>query len=137
MSDELKEWIEKELTLEDTSQILDEVKDKVKQLIRITKDGNFKTIPSGLTDKDVCYLYFVARAYSFKAGYVESDEVKNEDLKAGLKKINPPSIDTYIAEMRKDGLIEQVRTGVHTINYLRMSSGLEEISSKLGGNNVS
>lgn len=133
----MKKWIEKELTLEDTSQVLDEVKDKVKKLIRLTKDGNFKPIPSGLTDKDVCYLYFVARAYSLKVGYVESDEVKNEDLKTSLKKINSASIDTYIAEMRNDGLIEQVRTGVHRVNYLTMSSGLEQIISKLGGNNAS
>lgn len=137
MSDELKKWIEKELTLEDTSQVLDEAKDKVKKLIRLTKDGNFKTIPTGLTDKDVCYLYFVARAYSLKVGYVESDEVKNEDLKATLKKINAASIDTYIAEMRNSGLIEQVRTGVHKINYLTMSSALDEISPKLGETNAS
>jgi hypothetical protein len=137
LSDELKKWIENELTLEDTSQVLDQVKDKVKQLIRLTKDGNFMPIPSGLTDKDICYLYFVARAYSLKAGYVESDEVKNEDLKVSLKKINPASIDTYIAEMRNDGLIEQVRIGVHKINYLKMPSGLEEILSKPGATNAS
>lgn len=116
--------------MEDTSQVLDNAKDKVKRLIRIGKDGNFRVIPNKVTDKDACYLYFVARGYSFKAGYVTSDEVRNEDLKIILR-INPPSIDTYIMEMRNEGRIEQVQTGVHRINYVRMSEDLDEILAKI------
>lgn len=134
MSDKLREWIEKELTMEDTSQLLDDAKEKVKRLIRLGKDGNFRVIPNNITDKDVCYLYFVARSYSFKAEYVQSDEVKNEDLKSILR-INPPSIDTYIMEMRNEDRIEQVRTGVHRINYLRMSGNLDEILAKIDQEN--
>lgn len=130
LTDNLREWIEKELTMENNSQILEAVKDKIKRLIRITRDGNMKVV-AAVSDKDTCYLYFVARAFSLIAEYVKSDEVKNEDLKTALK-INPPSIDNYVMEMRKEGLIEQVRTGVHRINYLRMPEALDDVLSKIG-----
>ena len=121
--------------MQDPSDILEEVKEKTKKLIRITKDGNFMVIPQETADKETCYLGFVARAYAFKAGYVPSDEMKSEDLKS-LVKINPPSVDAHIMELRNEGLIDQVRTGVHKINYLRLLATLDTILAKIGGDNA-
>ena len=135
MTDQLREWIEKELTIQDPSEILEEVKEKTKKLIRITKDGNFTVILHDTTDKDTCYLCFVARAYAFKAGYVPSDEMKNEDLKS-LVKINPPSVDTHIMELRNEGIIDQVQMGVHKVNYLRLSATLDTLLAKIGEDNA-
>ncbi|MEM2175602.1 MAG: hypothetical protein QXI58_08305 [Candidatus Micrarchaeia archaeon] len=129
---ELKKWIEKELIIsgggETLSNILDPIKEDVKNFIRLTKDGNIYLLPATqeLPKYYQIYLYFIGKAYSYVANLSNSDEVTNKELENNLR-LPEGTVKGSLKVLRESDWIFSLKPGLHKLNYSKLNEAFKTL----------
>lgn len=130
--EELKKWIEEELTVSEISDLVKN-KDRVKEVIRITKDGKilFNVDLTKLSAKQIVCLYMIGKVYARVAGYVDTESVSNRELLA----LNMPegTIGYTLKELRDERTIVAEKAGIHRILYTEIGRILNSVLENTPG----
>ena len=134
----LKEWIEKELMVSDNREelvsVLNSVKERVKNHLRLSKEGSITLRPQArkLQKCLQIYLYLIGKAYGYIADIFDDYDVTNEELEKKLKLPNG-TVKYCLKELRDKGWIIPLKPGVHKVDPSRIEEVLDVIDQEVIG----
>ena len=120
----MAEWVKRELLANEGDE-LNSNKERVKQFIRLTPDGNVIVNNKQLTSRLQIVLYFIGLAYAKAAGLREDDTASNKEIADRLG-FPVGTVHPKIKELREDHSLIVVGEGIHRINYARIGNLLDE-----------
>jgi len=119
----LDEWIRKELTVDIESE-LSKYKEKVKTLISLTPSGEVLLKSSNLTAKEKILAYLIGKTYANVANYSEGTATNKELIDA--LHLPEGTVKFCLFELRKEGLILSVESGVHQVKVASVGMAFEK-----------
>lgn len=126
--EKLSEWVKRELVASGDDE-LDSNKERVKNFIRLTENGNVTITNKDLKSRHRVALYFIGAAYARVAGLRKDDSVANKEIEDRLG-LPQGTVRPIVKRLREEHSINPVNEGKHKINYARIGTLLEEIEQQ-------
>lgn len=120
----LKKWIENEMTVDIESELLKH-KEKVKNLVQLTKTGDVILKQTDLTAKQKILVYLIGKTYSKVADYTKDETVTNKELIETLS-LPEGTVKNALFDLRNEGLVNSLESGVHRIRLTNIGLALSE-----------
>jgi predicted transcriptional regulator len=120
----LKKWIENEMTVDIESELLKH-KEKVKNLVQLTKTGDVILKQTDLTAKQKILVYLIGKTYSKVADYTKDETVTNKELIETLS-LPEGTVKNALFDLRNEGLVNSLESGVHRIRLTNIGLALSK-----------
>jgi predicted transcriptional regulator len=118
----LKKWIEDEMTVDVESELLKH-KEKVKNLVQLTKTGDVILKQTDLTAKQKILVYLIGKVYCKAADYTKDETATNKEL---IETLGLPegTVKNSLFDLRNEGIVNSLESGVHRIRLANIGLAL-------------
>jgi predicted transcriptional regulator len=118
----LKKWIEDEMTIDIESELLKH-KEKVKNLVQLTKTGDVILKQTDLTAKQKILVYLIGKTYSKVADYTQNETATNKEI---IETLGLPegTVKNVLFDLRNEGIVNSLESGVHRIRVANIGLAL-------------
>jgi len=120
----LKKWIEDEMTINIESELL-KYKEKVKNLVQLTKTGDVILKQTDLTAKQKILVYLIGKTYSKVADYTQNETATNKEI---IETLGLPegTVKNVLFDLRNEGIVNSLENGVHRIRVANIGLALSK-----------
>jgi predicted transcriptional regulator len=100
-------------------------KEKVKNLVQLTKTGDVILKKTDLTAKQKILVYLIGKMYSKVAEYNKDETATNKEL---IEMLSLPegTVKNSLFELRNEGLVSSLEEGVHRIKLANINVALNK-----------
>jgi predicted transcriptional regulator len=120
----LKKWIEDEMTIDIESELLKH-KEKVKNLVQLTKTGDVILKQTDLTTKQKVLVYLIGKTYSKVADYTQNETATNKEIIETLS-LPEGTVKNVLFDLRNEGIVNSLESGVHRIRVANIGLALSK-----------
>jgi len=100
-------------------------KEKVKNLVQLTKTGDVILKQTDLTAKQKILVYLIGKTYSKVADYTKDETVTNKELIETLS-LPEGTVKNALFDLRNEGLVNSLESGVHRIRLTNIGLALSK-----------
>jgi len=120
----LKKWIEDEMTIDIENELLKH-KEKVKNLVQLTKTGDVILKQTDLTAKQKILVYLIGKTYSKVADYTQNETATNKEI---IETLGLPegTVKNVLFDLRNEGIVNSLESGVHRIRVANIGLALSK-----------
>jgi len=119
----LDEWIRQELMV-DLETALSKHKERVKSILRLSKEGHIIIVQPNLTAKQKVVTYMIGKRYSNFAKLSNESSVTNQELISTLQ-FPDGTVKHILHELRDEGIITSIQKGEHEVRIEQIGCTLD------------